>query len=446
MNVKKKKISKIYGLNIKKKVISIFLSVYIYMKIFYFYNYNLEKPKISIFLAIYNKELYIKNCIRSFQRQTFKNLEIIAVNDGSTDNSLTILKKLSKKDNRIKIFNNDRNHGLLYSRAMGIINSTGEYLMSVDPDDKLINKNDLEILYKMSNLKKPDTIIYLIKRIAENKSDIEYFKYLEKNQLKMMDDHITNKFVKKNIFIKAYNEFKNEIFNGVWNFHEDNIWSYLVRKNSNSILILNKYIYYYKRNKDSLNLKMGDEIDLKNRYYRYKKFKQMNYNNSIEYSLKRSLGDTKKFTQFLKNREIRTNILHILVDFLKLYLNTTLIYKNINKVINKIAKNKMIIFYESSKNQYINRICLLNFFKLMNIKNKPIISFNIHDKFIIDYIKNYTYSNDLIILLDNFNESEIKLLFDLYKYKNVIRFIYGKNDSNRIFNHKKLNFYICSYI
>ena len=60
---------------------------------------------------------------------------------------------------------------------MGIINSTGEYLMSIDPDDKLMNINDLEILYKTSNIKKYDTIIYLIKRIAENKSDIEYFKY-----------------------------------------------------------------------------------------------------------------------------------------------------------------------------------------------------------------------------------------------------------------------------
>ena len=66
---------------------------------------NLNKSKISVFLPIYNKELYINDCIRSLQNQTFKNIEIIAVNDGSTDNSLKILKKLSKKDQRIKIIN-----------------------------------------------------------------------------------------------------------------------------------------------------------------------------------------------------------------------------------------------------------------------------------------------------------------------------------------------------
>ena len=129
-------------------------------------------------MPIYNKELYLKNCIESLQKQTLKDIEIVAVNDGSTDNSLEILKKLSKLDKRIKIVNNDRNHGLLYTRAMGIINSTGEFLMNLDPDDKLIDKNDLKKLYRLSKINNYDVIIYLIKRIAVNESDVEYFKYL----------------------------------------------------------------------------------------------------------------------------------------------------------------------------------------------------------------------------------------------------------------------------
>jgi cellulose synthase/poly-beta-1,6-N-acetylglucosamine synthase-like glycosyltransferase len=81
--------------------------------------------KVSVFLPIYNKEKFLFRSINSIQSQSLKNIEIIAVNDGSTDNSLKILRKLSKKDKRIKLINNDRNHGLLYSRAMGIINSSG---------------------------------------------------------------------------------------------------------------------------------------------------------------------------------------------------------------------------------------------------------------------------------------------------------------------------------
>ena len=127
------------------------------LSIFYIFNkdYNFvnKRPKISIFLPIYDKELYLQNCINSLKQQTLKNIEIVAVNDGSSDNSLKLLKKLSKSDKRIKIVNNDRNHGLLYTRAMGILNSTGEYLMNLDPDDKLISKNDLYNLYKMAKKK-----------------------------------------------------------------------------------------------------------------------------------------------------------------------------------------------------------------------------------------------------------------------------------------------------
>lgn len=167
--------------------------------------------------------------IESLRSQTLKDIEIVTVNDGSTDNSLKILKRLSKIDNRIKIINNDRNHGALYSRAMGILNSSGEYLMNIDSDDKLINNNDLEILYKTANWKKSDVILYLIKRIPVNKSDIYYFKYLNDNQLNMIDAYITNKFVKRDIFIKAFNEFKKEIFSNLWNFHEDIIYSIIIR-------------------------------------------------------------------------------------------------------------------------------------------------------------------------------------------------------------------------
>ena len=90
---------------------------------------NNDIPKISIFLPIYNKAKYLKRSISSIQRQSIKDIEIIAVNDCSTDNSLDILNEMMRKDQRIKIINNKKNHGLLFSRAMGILNSKGEYLM-----------------------------------------------------------------------------------------------------------------------------------------------------------------------------------------------------------------------------------------------------------------------------------------------------------------------------
>jgi glycosyltransferase involved in cell wall biosynthesis len=105
-----------------------------------------QTPKISIFLPIYNKGKYLIKAIKSLTYQTLKEIEIIAINDGSTDDTLSILKKLAKKDIRIKIINNDRNYGTLYTRAMGILNCSGEYIMNLDADDKIINDNSLKLL------------------------------------------------------------------------------------------------------------------------------------------------------------------------------------------------------------------------------------------------------------------------------------------------------------
>ena len=89
----------------------------------------ISPPKISVFLPIYNKSKYLKRSINSIQKQSLKEIEIIAVNDGSSDNSLDILKEMGKKDSRIKIINSKKSHGSLFCRGLGILNSEGKYLM-----------------------------------------------------------------------------------------------------------------------------------------------------------------------------------------------------------------------------------------------------------------------------------------------------------------------------
>ena len=126
------------------------------------------KPKISIFLPIYNSENYINNCIKSLQNQTLKDIEIILVNDHSSDNSLKKLLGYAKSDKRIKIVNNNKNRGLLYSRAMGILNSRGEYLFNIDSDDELVGNDSLEYLYNQIILSKVDILYFNIFNKKEN--------------------------------------------------------------------------------------------------------------------------------------------------------------------------------------------------------------------------------------------------------------------------------------
>ena len=134
----------------------------IILTIFYFSLNKKNRPKISLFIPTYNKENFIDRCLESIQNQTLKDIEIIFVNDKSNDSTLEKLIEISKRDKRIKIVNNARNHGLLYSRAMGILSSSGEYIMNIDADDELESGDSLEYIYNKAFYSKADIINFNI--------------------------------------------------------------------------------------------------------------------------------------------------------------------------------------------------------------------------------------------------------------------------------------------
>lgn len=102
--------------------------------------------KISIVVAVYNAEKTLKKCVDSLLNQTYKNIEIILVNDCSKDNSLDICNEYSKANDNVKVISNERNSGVSDTRNNGIDNSTGEYICFVDSDD-YVESNYIEVLY-----------------------------------------------------------------------------------------------------------------------------------------------------------------------------------------------------------------------------------------------------------------------------------------------------------
>ena len=128
------------------------------------------KEKISVITAVYNTEKYLRKCLDSLINQTYKNIEIIIVEDCSTDNSKEILNEY-KKYNNVKIIYNKKNSGLSYSRNIGLENATGKYIGYVDSDDYI----DLDFYEKMMNniiKNKSDIVICDIKTVYENTGDI----------------------------------------------------------------------------------------------------------------------------------------------------------------------------------------------------------------------------------------------------------------------------------
>lgn len=113
--------------------------------------------KITVIVPIYNQEKYLDECIGSIINQTYKNLEIILVNDGSTDGSLEICKKYKKIDKRIKIISKE-NGGLSSARNAGLDAAHGKYIMFCDSDDYYVPKS-CELLLKEINKKKADYVV-----------------------------------------------------------------------------------------------------------------------------------------------------------------------------------------------------------------------------------------------------------------------------------------------
>lgn len=132
----------------------------------------MEKGKVTVIVPVYNEETHIERCIKSILKQTYQNMEIILINDGSKDNSLKILKEFEKEyPSKIRVFTH-KNKGLGLTRNVGLDNATGEYITFLDSDDWM-DKDYIETLTKQ--IGDNDIIISGFKRFNSN-YEFEYLK------------------------------------------------------------------------------------------------------------------------------------------------------------------------------------------------------------------------------------------------------------------------------
>lgn len=112
-----------------------------------------KNPKVSVIIPCYNVEKYIERCLDSVCAQTLKDIEIICVDDCSTDDTLSVIKEYAKRDNRINIIKHKNNKGVSAARNAGLKKAIGEYIAFVDPDD-YIDDNFLTRLYNTAIVKR----------------------------------------------------------------------------------------------------------------------------------------------------------------------------------------------------------------------------------------------------------------------------------------------------
>ena len=214
--------------------------------------------KISIIVPVYNTEKYLPRCIESILNQTYKNIEVILVNDGSTDKSGQICDQYFISDDRITVVHK-KNTGVSDSRNQGIRVSNGDYLQFVDSDD-YIDEDMTEILLQTIEQTKVDLVICGIKSVEnitgkcilnnypknEMNISVEYFKKIYYNlYICSYINSPCNKLYSANII-----KYNNILFDTKFNLGEDLLFNLEVIKKCNKFSILSACLYNYERYDD----------------------------------------------------------------------------------------------------------------------------------------------------------------------------------------------------
>lgn len=129
---------------------------------------------ISVIVPIYNTEKYLVECVESIRKQTYSNIEIILVDDGSTDASIEICDEFAEKDSRVRVFHKE-NEGVAVARNFGIQQSNGQYVVIVDSDDVAVDKM-IEVLY--TQIKENDADIAVGNYYIDDESDGNFYYYI----------------------------------------------------------------------------------------------------------------------------------------------------------------------------------------------------------------------------------------------------------------------------
>ena len=121
--------------------------------------YNLSStPKISVIMPLFNAKNYLYYSLRSIQNQRMKDIEIILINDCSTDDTLKEVEKYMKEDPRIRLINNEENRRILYSKSIGALYANGKYIIQLDQDDMFITEEAFDSLYEEAEKNNLDLI------------------------------------------------------------------------------------------------------------------------------------------------------------------------------------------------------------------------------------------------------------------------------------------------
>lgn len=277
--------------------------------------------KISVIIPVFNAEKYLLRCLESVSNQTLKEIEIICVNDGSSDKSFELLNEYATFDKRIKIIN-QKNEGSSSARNQGLKHAKGEFIGFVDADDT-IEKDFFELLY--ANAKKYNTEIACgeIRRPdSVRKKDIKNLVYNNIKTVKKTEQKyklcripercfIVNKIYKREPLINSGIEFP------VGYTYEDIFWSHRAIHQLGKLVVVPNAIYNYYWNYSDIPKNRGNNVKGNNFAIELAK--------SIEYAFKNKIR-IRNYKFYTPLKRIRINILGIRFFDLRIWNSVKVFY------------------------------------------------------------------------------------------------------------------------
>lgn len=314
----------------------------------------MEQSKVSVIVPVYNVEHYLKKCINSICQNTYKNLEIILVDDGSTDFSGKICDEFKDKDPRIKVIHKS-NGGLSSARNAGMKEMTGQYILFVDSDDYL-DSDIIELMIKEALKYDADIVQSGYERVNEEGKKL--YRFIPQKRLCVGQKAIVKEFFEdKNLSVIACGKlFRKEIIDELsfleGKNHEDNIFMTDLLERAERLISIDRDGYkYLSRNNSIVKMKFNE-----------KKFDALYANH---YMLKKCKSNWPEF-----------------IPYVRLLICKTCFY----------LYNDMRISHYENQDSYLNiiREFKKNYFKIKTIK----ININLKDKI---RLKTFFYCPELSV-------------------------------------------------
>ena len=277
--------------------------------------------KISIIVPVYNVEKYLTKCLQSLVNQTFRDIEIICVNDGSTDNSLAVLNDFACSDSRVKVITQD-NSGVSSARNRGITESTAQYLMFLDGDD-YYTPNACELAYEKIEAIGADVGVFGITELygfitlscIVNKNIKKVCKKAVEPDLWKFQTYSVNKIYKKSFLFEQNLKFPVGVKTA-----EDLIFSLSCLFKNPKYCFIDKPLYVYRKNRKN-SVTTGDsgvknDLDALKLFYQSEVFQQQAEEIQLKVIEKFCSGSWNYYKRNRRNKELLVDIKR-LIEFIE---------------------------------------------------------------------------------------------------------------------------------